>query len=229
MGDYVSNRRIAERFLLAFLVLAITLFGSAGTLLWPEAWIYIAIHLGCAFLMARWLKIHDPALLKRRIKMKAPEAGSWDAIFMWPTLILFTIYLIIPGLDAIRFGWSHVPLAVEVAGLVLVTWGLCFIFRVMKANSFASPIIEVQQERDHKVADSGPYAHVRHPMYSAMIVILLALPLWLGSLWALPVGLLVSVVICSRIFAEERMLHAKLEGYSAYCERVRYRLIPGVW
>jgi len=229
MSDELSNMKIAQRFLLAFVVMSATLFGSAGTLFWPEAWIYIVIHLGCAFLMARWLKLNDPALLKKRIEMKVPQGGSWDCIFMWPTMVLFTIYLIVPGLDAVRFGWSSVPFPVQVLGLLPVIWGLWLIFNSLRANSFASPLVEVQEDRDHRVIDSGPYAHVRHPMYLAVMVILLSLPIWLGSLWALPPGLLISAVIVFRIFAEEKRLRGGLPGYTEYAERVRYRLIPKLW
>ena len=229
MASEISNARIAARFGLSFTIMGVALFGSAGTLLWPEAWLYIMLHLGYTFLITAWLKLHDPELLKSRMQLISPTSRSWDSRFFWLLILLFLLYLILCGLDAVRYGWSTVPLPVQTGALVLLTWALWLIFRVMQENSFASPMIEVQRGRGHKVIDSGPYAHVRHPMYTATIVFSFALPVWLGSLWALLLAAVISVMLGCRIFAEEKTLHAELDGYTAYTRRVRYRLIPKVW
>lgn len=229
MATEISNTQIAAKFLFSFTMIGVALFGSAGTLLWPEAWLYIIVHLTYAFLMTVWMKLNDPELLKKRTELITPAAGSWDKRFMWIFVALFVPYLILPGLDAVRFGWTHVPLPVQMGALLLLIWSLWLVFRVMQENSFASPIIEVQADRGHKVIESGPYAYVRHPMYSGVIVFLFALPLWLGSLCTLPLAAVISAILGFRIFAEEKILHAELEGYTDYTERVRYRLIPKLW
>jgi protein-S-isoprenylcysteine O-methyltransferase Ste14 len=229
MALEISNARIVARIGLSFTIMGVLLFGAAGTLLWPEAWLYIMLHLGYAFFMTAWMKLHDPELLKKRTELSTPASGSWDSHFFWLLIVLFVLYLIIPGLDAVRYGWSTVQLMAKVPALVLLTWSLWLVFRVMQENSFASPMIEVQKERGHRVIDSGPYAFVRHPMYAGVIAYLFALPIWLGSLWTLPLAAVISAMLVFRIFAEEKTLHAELDGYTAYTRRVRYRLIPKIW
>ncbi len=229
MESHLSNSRIAQRFVAAFLVMSVALFGSAGTLLWPEAWLYIMLHLSFSFLVTVWMKLNDPELLKKRMELETPAAGSWDRRFMWPVILLYAIYLVVPGLDAVRFGWSHLPLSIQSMALLLLASSFWLIFRVMQVNSFASPLIEVQQERHHRVIDSGPYAYVRHPMYSAIILYLFAMPVWLGSIWTLPLALLLSLIVGLRTLAEEKTLHAELDGYTEYTTRVRYRLFPNLW
>jgi len=229
MEPKISNARIAVRFGLSFTIMGAALFGSAGTLLWPEAWLYIIFHLTYAFYITAWMKLNDPELLKKRTELVTPAAGSWDGRYFWLLILLFLFCLILPGLDAVRYGWSNVPLPVQISAVAPLTWSLWLVFRVMQENSFASPIIEVQSERGHRVIDTGPYAYVRHPMYSGVIVFLFSLPLWLGSLWTLLLSAVISVMFLLRIFAEEKTLHSGLDGYTAYCGRVRYRLIPGLW
>jgi len=229
MEPEISNARIAARFGLSFTLIWAVLFGSAGTLLWPEAWIYITLHVGYGIYMTVWLKLHDPELLKKRTELASPAAGSWDSRYFWLLIVLFLLYLIVCGLDAVRYGWSSVQLPVQVGALALLAWALWLVFRVMQENSFASPMIEVQSERGHRVIDTGPYAYVRHPMYTGTIVLIFALPVWLGSLWALLLSAAISSMFIFRIFAEERELHTGLDGYTAYTRRVRYRLIPQIW
>lgn len=229
MTAEISNARIAQRFILSFILMSAALFGSAGTILWPEAWLYIFVHLGFAFFMTAWMKINDPELLKSRMQFIKPSMKGWDRRFMWIFFVFFIPYMVLLGLDAVRFEWSFVPLPVKIAAFAVLLWALWLIFRVMQVNSFASPIIEVQKERGHRVVQIGPYAHVRHPMYLAAIIMLFALPLWLGSLWTLIIAAQVSVCLICRIFMEERILHSELEGYTEYTGRVRYRLIPKLW
>lgn len=104
MSSMVSNSKIAAKFGLSFTIIGTALFGSAGTLLWPEAWLYIIVHFSYALFMTAWLKLHDPELLQSRIQLTSPAAGSWDSRFFWICIILYIIYLIIPGLDAVRYG-----------------------------------------------------------------------------------------------------------------------------
>ena len=104
-----------------------------------------------------------------------------------------------------------------------------FIMWVMRVNSFAAPLVKVQSERGHHVIDSGPYAWVRHPMYTGAIVFFIGIPLLLGSLWGLIASPLLAFMFAIRITIEERMLKAGLDGYADYTSRVRYRLLPGIW
>lgn len=221
--------QIVSRFALAFAVMASALFSTAGTIAWPEAWVYIALQMSASGAMVFWLARHDPALLETRMTLFRPAARSWDRLFMVIVIALFIPYLLLPGLDAVRIGWSSVPVAVELVGFAGVLWSMWLIFRVLQVNSFASPAVEVQKDRNHRVIDCGPYAHVRHPMYSAFIAFIYCLPLALGSCWTLLFSLPLTICFVVRIFPEECMLHDELPGYTDYSERVRYRLVPGLW
>ena len=133
---------------------------------------------------------------------------------------------ILPGFDK-RLGWSKVPLIIELIAFVLVLLGYWMITAVFRANSYASRVIEVDQSQ--KVISTGPYAVVRHPMYSSMIVLYLFTPIALGSYWALIPTVLFLLVLIPRILGEEQELTEHLEGYREYTRKVRYRLIPGLW
>jgi protein-S-isoprenylcysteine O-methyltransferase Ste14 len=140
--------------------------------------------------------------------------------------IVFVGAFIVPGLDW-RWGWSQAP-----AGLILLANGVIllsyfFLLWVFKTNSYASRIIEVEQNQP--VISTGPYAIVRHPMYLAVLVLYGFSPLALGSFWAIiPTSLLIFVLV-ARIQNEELVLRRDLPGYIAYTEKIKYRLIPGVW
>ena len=228
-GGDISTARVITRFILGFGLIAAILFGTAGTFNWPEAWTYIIVQFTYSLRMTLWLKKHDPQLLKSRMRVLNPSMQQRDKLFALLFTLLFIPFLLLPGLDAIRFGWSDMPLAIEIIGFAGVSWALWLILRVMQENSFASPIVEIQRERNHQVIDSGPYAYVRHPMYTGFITMNICLPLALGSLWTLPVGLLLSSIFLIRIRFEEQTLQDELQGYSDYCQRVSYRLVPGVW
>jgi protein-S-isoprenylcysteine O-methyltransferase Ste14 len=132
------------------------------------------------------------------------------------------------GLDR-RAHVSDMPVAVQVLGLVLYVASTLFILWVFRENSFAAPVVKLQAERAQRVVSTGPYAHVRHPMYSGMILFFAGVPLLLGSWWGLLMVPVVLALFAVRIGIEERTLREGLPGYSDYVTRVRYRLLPGVW
>ena len=228
-AEDVTTTGLVIRFILSFAIMAAIFFGTAGTLNWPEAWAYILLQMSISTAMTLWMKQHDPELLKSRMSYLKPSLQNRDKLFALLCILLFIPYLLLPGLDAVRYGWSTVPLPVQLAGFAGFLYSMWLIFRVLQENSFASPIVEVRKERGHTVIDTGPYAYVRHPMYSGFIIYMICLPLALGSLWTILIGILISLSFLIRIFFEEKTLHAELEGYTAYCERVRFRLIPGLW
>jgi len=142
------------------------------------------------------------------------------------TFLYFISIFVIPGLDY-RLGWSSVPAWAIILADILVLAGYFTIVRVFKENSYASRIIEVNAGQ--KVIDTGLYALVRHPMYVGVALMYSVTPLALGSLWALIPGLLIIPILVIRILGEEKLLAKELDGYSAYMEKVKFRLIPGVW
>jgi protein-S-isoprenylcysteine O-methyltransferase Ste14 len=229
-----ANRNLVARMLIQTVVwLAVTaalLFISAGTVRWPQAWIYLA-EIGVLGLVSGFaIGKRDPALLRER--MAAPiQKGqkSWDKIVI---LVLFSLWMsqyVVIGLDAMRFRWSEVPLWLQVAGGLAIAFGLYAFHVVLETNTFAAPVVKIQSERKHQVISTGPYAYVRHPMYAGAVPLIVGTPLLLGSLYGLIWAAAMIALLGFRAVLEEDTLKAELEGYDAYAARVRYRLVPKVW
>jgi protein-S-isoprenylcysteine O-methyltransferase Ste14 len=154
------------------------------------------------------------------------EKETTQKIIMFGASIGFIALLVVPSLD-FRFGWSAVPLPVEIAGDLAVAIGFYFIFLVYKENTFTSATIEVAENQ--KVISTGPYALVRHPMYASALLYLIGTPLALGSYWGLVALLFMMPFLIWRLFDEERFLAKNLPGYMEYQEKVQHRLVPYVW
>ena len=212
-------------FLLA--VLAAALFGGAGTLAYWQAWTFLAVFSVAVTAITVDLAKRDPALLDRRVHAGpiAETARAQQVIQALASLVFLALFAV-SALDR-RFGWSHVPVPFIVAGDALVALGLYIVFRVFRVNTFTSATIGV--EREQHVVDTGPYAVVRHPMYAGALVMLLGVPLALGSWWGLLVWPAMTVVIVVRLLDEEQRLMGELGGYADYTTRVASRLIPRLW
>ena len=137
----------------------------------------------------------------------------------------WNLWLVLMALDARRWHISHMPVWLEVVGALLVVLGFAAVMPVFAANTFAAPVVKVQNDRGQRVIDSGPYALVRHPMYAAGILYLAGMPLLLGSWYGLIGTALIALGICWRAVREERTLTRDLAGYDAYVARVRWRLV----
>jgi len=208
-------------------VMALLVFGTAGTVRYWQAWVYLAVFFGASLITTLDLMRRDPALLERRMR-GGPTAEKRPAqrLVMLGASVGFISLLMLPALDR-RFNWSDVSLAVVVAGDVLVVVGFYFILRVYRENTFTSATIEIAANQT--VVSTGPYAIVRHPMYASALLYVVGTPLALGSYWGL-IGVAVMLpFLIWRLFDEERMLVAGLPGYVEYERKVRYRLIPFVW
>ncbi|NVB38502.1 isoprenylcysteine carboxylmethyltransferase family protein [Pseudenhygromyxa sp. WMMC2535] len=218
-------KKTLVRLVAGFLSIAAILFIPAGTLRYWAGWLYMAVFLGPASAAGIYFLRHDRALLARRLRTKESQSDQRWIIALTNTL--FIAGFILPGLD-FRFGWSQLPWPVILAANALVAAGYALVFWVLRTNSYASRTIEV--DAGQRVIDTGPYAWIRHPMYTGVLVMMLASPLALGSLWALlPFALLLPPLLVWRIRGEERVLGEQLVGYASYCARVRWRLIPGIW
>jgi protein-S-isoprenylcysteine O-methyltransferase Ste14 len=205
------------------------LFASAGTLHWPGAWALLATSALLGPACGLWLAKTDPALLAERMRLTArDEQPAADKKFMLVFAASALIWLIAMGLDR-RLHPSGVPFALQALGLALYLASTGFIMWVFRVNSFAAPVIKVQAARDHHVISTGPYAFVRHPMYSGVMLFFLGVPLLVGSWWGLAIAPLFAVLFAVRARIEERALLAGLPGYADYAARVRYRLLPGIW
>ena len=211
-------------------LMAILLFGPAGTIRWTGAWIFLIETFVISVVFGLWLARHDPALLKERLRPPIQKGQSIrDKIVTGLLVLLYLGWFVFMALDAVRFQWSSVPAWLQVPG-ALGVFVACYIgYRTLRENTFAAPVVKIQKERAHTVITSGPYRFVRHPMYAGMIFYLFFTPLLLGSWWGLLWGLVLLALFAVRIQIEEGTLRRELQGYNEYAKRVRYRLIPGVW
>jgi protein-S-isoprenylcysteine O-methyltransferase Ste14 len=205
------------------------LFVPAGTLHWPAAWVFLATIGILGVAGGLWLAKTDPALLAERMRPTMQRGQPLaDKQFMLVFGFTALIWFLAIGLE-VRLHGSRVPVTLQALGLALLLFSSGFILWVMRENSFAAPVIKLQTERGHRVVSSGPYAFVRHPMYSGSVLFCVGAPLLLGSWWGVAMSPLFAVLFAIRCRIEERALIAGLPGYADYAARVRYRLVPGVW
>jgi len=210
--------------------MGVVLFVPAGTLDWRGGWIFMAEMVIGSLVSVLWLAWRDPALLKDRMG-GAFQKGQvfWDKVFMSLMIVIWYGWLVLMALDAKRWGTSHVPEWLSDVGAVLIPLGFLAVLWTFRENSFAAPVVKIQEERGQKVISTGPYSIVRHPMYAGALLYMLGMPLLLGSWLGLAVLPLIVGFLTIRIFIEERALRKGLPGYSEYAARVRYRLVPYVW
>jgi protein-S-isoprenylcysteine O-methyltransferase Ste14 len=214
---------------LLFLFLAMTalLFIPAWTLDYWQAWTFLAVYFACSLAVTLDLMKRDPALLARRMSGgPIAEKQTSQKIIMSLTSAGFVGLLVVPAFDH-RFGWSNMPAAAALLGDLLVALGWIVIFVVFRANTFTSATIELAP--DQRVISTGPYALVRHPMYAGGLVMLLGIPIALGSWWGLLVLAAIMPALIWRLFDEEKFLAGNLPGYMEYQNKVPDRLIPHLW
>jgi protein-S-isoprenylcysteine O-methyltransferase Ste14 len=219
-------RRIVQ-VLVSILLIGALLFLSAGRLDWLWGWLFLAafflLMLASAFVMSK-----SPDLINERGR-RAENIKGWDKALMGIySLVLFTVP-VVAGLDAVRRGWSEMSLALHLIGVALAIPAMIMPLWAMSANAYLSTMVRIQDDRGQQVVTTGPYRYVRHPMYVGTIFFGLCIPLFLGSWWAfIPCGLIV-VLFIIRTALEDRTLQEELPGYAEYAQRVRYRLLPGIW
>ena len=213
--------------LLLFGAMAALLFIPAGTLDYWQAWTFLAVFFASSLAITLYLIENDPKLLERRMGGGPfAEKETTQKIIMSFASLGFIGLLGLPALDH-RFAWSHMPPTVAMAGDVLTVFGWLAIFFVFKENTFTSATIKLAP--DQKVISTGPYALVRHPMYAGGLVMLLGMPIALGSWWGLLMLVAIIPALIWRLIDEENFLAGNLPGYQQYQKKVRYRLIPWVW
>lgn len=205
------------------------LFVSAGTLHWPAAWLYLIVSATLGPACGLSLAKTDPALLAERLRptFQADQPAA-DKKFMLVFAVASLVWLIAIGLDR-RAHASDVPFMLQGIGLAMYLVSTAFIMWVFRANSFAAPVVKLQADRHHHVISSGPYAFVRHPMYSGVVLFFVGVSLLLGSWWGVVIAPVFAVLFAIRARIEERALVEGLPDYADYAARVRYRLVPGLW
>jgi protein-S-isoprenylcysteine O-methyltransferase Ste14 len=223
-----TKKNILKRLIqvmMSVILIAIILLVSAGKIDWIYAWVYITSSLLVIIINAF---IFPTELISERGRKKE-NIEKWDrlisGLITFPWLALY----IVSGLD-IRFGLSlELASWIHITGLVIFALGNAFVSWAMISNIYFSTVVRIQYDRGHTVSIGGPYRFIRHPGYVGMIIYLLASPIILGSIWALIPASLAVILFIIRTAFEDNTLKNKLEGYKEYAEKVKYRLIPGIW
>lgn len=216
--------RTLTAFLLGLAITGAMLFLPAGSWHYPGAWLFMALLFTPILIMGVVLLIKNPELLRKRLEMKEREKEQRSVVALSGLLLVGSF--IVAGLD-FRFGWSHVSSVVVIIASIALLVSYALYAEVLRENVYLSRVVEVQQGQ--RVIDTGLYGIVRHPMYSAVGLLYLSIPLVLGSWWALLVMSPCVLLLAARIKNEEQVLRQGLPGYIAYTQRVRYRMIPFVW
>jgi protein-S-isoprenylcysteine O-methyltransferase Ste14 len=216
--------KASARFIPGIMIVSALLFIPAGSLRFWNAWIFMGVLFIPMLFVIFYLIIRDPELLFKRMNTKEKENTQKKVVLL--TSIIFLSAFIISGLD-FRFQWSKVPLLVVILSSIFVLSGYILFFIVMRQNSYASRVVEIQEKQ--KVIDSGLYGIVRHPMYSAAILMFMFMPLVLGSFFALIPLVIFPFQMGKRMKNEELILEKGLDGYIDYKKKVRYKIIPFLW
>jgi protein-S-isoprenylcysteine O-methyltransferase Ste14 len=223
-------RKRAVQLGIQFLLLAGILFLSSGRLDWWFAWVYLGIFVLGVGVNSFVILRTNLELIAERARQFTPETKKWDRILatLWG-LTSGLVSLMVAGLD-VRFGWPpQIPLTVQLIAMLFHMFGSAFSAWALVSNAFFAGTVYVQTERGHAVVSTGPYRMLRHPGYAGWILSGLAVPVMLGSWWALVPATLAQAALVLRTALEDRTLREELPGYEEYAQRVRYRLLPGIW
>jgi protein-S-isoprenylcysteine O-methyltransferase Ste14 len=204
--------------------MGLLLFLPAGTIHWLDGWLLMIILFVPMFFAGLLMYTKAPDLLRSRLRAKETQSEQKDVIKY--SGLMFLAAFIIAGLNY-RFQWIVMPRAVVWIGVVIFLLAYCFFGEVLRENQYLSRVIEVQE--DQTVVDTGLYGIVRHPMYTATVLLFLSMPLVLNSLISFIIMLSYIPIIVKRIKNEEEVLETELKGYKEYKQKVRYRLIPFIW
>ncbi len=211
---------------IGFVLIGFGLFLSAGTMQYWQAWAFLGVGAGSSTLLTFYV-VKDPVLLAGRSKagINAEQRTTQKVIVGLMTIPCIGAF-IVPALDR-RFGWSNMPPGLSITGDVLIILSMWMVYRVFKENSFGAATVGIA--KDQKVISTGPYAIVRNPMYSSAIIYFMATSIALGSYWGLIPAVLISFGFAWRLFDEEKFLAQNLPGYTDYCAKVRWHLVPGIF
>lgn len=220
------------RFVIRMSLFALALMWPAGTWNWWEAWVMVGLWFVFGLAMQHYLIHNDPALLSERLKLVPihKDQKTWDKVLMTIFFIAAIALYIVPGFDVVRYGWSEpLPLWMKIVAIIMHIPCFFGLGWVMHENTYLAQVVKIDEQRGHHVIKTGPYALVRHPMYTIVIILLFAVPVALGSRYALILAVLLTLLLIIRTYLEDRTLHDELDGYAEYSKQTPYRLIPGIW
>ena len=203
-------------------------FGMAGRLTWWQGWAFLLSFITYVGILVCRLSKLNPELVRERTQ-PADKAEAWDRVVMSTYTAVLAVLLIVSALDGGRYVWSAVPLGVQAIGWILLIMAGVMVWHVMMTNAYLSSWARLQEDRGQVVIQEGAYRRIRHPMYLGIIVGFLGIPLVLTSWWAMIPSVVIAGLFVYRTYREDKMLVGGLAGYAEYAERVRYRLLPGIW
>lgn len=212
------------KFFAGLILVGLLVFLPAGTISFVNGWIFMGILFVPMFIAGIVMMIKNPLLLQSRLDAKEEQAEQ--SLVVKLSGLMFLAGFVVAGLDY-RFGWFPLPKSVVMVAVVVFLVAYILYAEVLRENTYLSRTIEVQENQ--KVIDTGLYGIVRHPMYSATLLLFLAMPLVLGSVYAFIIFLAYPLIIAKRLKAEEEFLERELKGYKEYKQKVKYRLIPFIW
>jgi len=223
------------RLVLVYLLIPLILFFCAWDLGWWQAWVYALLILAAGIGGRIWAEQRHPGLTAERQNIEnIQNAKAWDKVLA-PLMAVSISYpmVIVAGLDH-RFNWTtywtgEFPLWLSVIGFLLIAFGYAFAAWAVAENRFFSSVVRIQTERGHVVCDTGPYRFVRHPGYAGNVLALFGIVLALNSVWTLIPAAVATIISVIRTTLEDRTLLEELAGYEDYAQRVRYRLMPGIY
>ena len=212
------------KFICGLVVIGLLLFVPAGSLSFINAWIFIGLLFGPMFIAGIVMMVKNPELLKKRLNAKEEQGEQKTVIRL--SAIMFLAAFIVAGLNY-RFGWFVLPRWAVIAGIIVFIAAYIMYAEVLRENTYLSRTVEVQENQ--KVIDTGLYGVVRHPMYSATLLLFLSMGIVLGSPISFVILLVYIPIIAKRMRNEEKVLEEGLNGYKDYMERVKYRVLPFIW
>ncbi len=225
----IDRRRLITSTISSLLILLLCLFLPAGTWAWFRGWLFLVLLVAASVVITLHLRRVNPDVVPGRVN-RQKGTKRWDLIlgvaFLLPTMLAIPI---VAALDDGRYHWLPVPWWGCVLGYAVLIVGMAGVTWAESVNKFFEPSVRIQTDRGHRVIDTGPYAIVRHPGYVSGFLVFIGMPLALGSLWALIPAILLCPLLVLRTIWEDQTLREELTGYAEYAQRVRYRLIPGLW
>ncbi len=213
-----------SKIILGIVSVGLLIFLPAGTFAFPNGWLLMAVLFVPMFIVGVVMMFKSPERLKRRLSAK--ETQKEQSLVISLSALVFIAGFVVAGLD-FRFAWTNLPKSIVITAVIIFLAAYLLYAEVIRENAYLSRIIEVQENQT--VIDTGLYAIVRHPMYTATILLFLSMPLILGSIWAFVIFLAYPFIIARRIKFEEKFLEKELLGYREYKQKVKYRLIPFLW
>ena len=213
-----------KKFILGLLIVGALLFIPAGTLNYPNGWLFISLLFIPMFIVGIILIFKDPDLLKKRLNAKEEE--SEQKLVLLVSGLMFISSFAIAGLN-FRFNWSELPQIIIIIACMLFLLAYIMYGEVLRENKYLARTVGV--ENNQKVIDSGLYGIVRHPMYTSTILLFLTIPLILGSIYSFMICLIYPIILSFRIRNEEEFLEKELDGYKEYKQKVKYKILPFIW